>query len=342
MKTKIFDCTIRDGGHLNGWNFNEDCVKASYYAAMECGVDYFEIGYRFHNVKHDWGNFAKCEDVYLKGLFNEAKSSCKLAIMINSGEGCVEDFKLCKEENTPIKAIRIATYPNNLDEAINKCERFRELGYETFLNLMTISTFANEHFRKLEKWRCKDILECVTFADSFGAFVPDDVVHNIKIIKSLGFKKIGFHSHNNLQLAFANSLKAVEEGAYCVDASIFGMGRGSGNLPIEIFTSYLNKIGKGNIYNPVAYMDVINRFYINLMKQYNWSYRLESLIGGIKNIHPYYVDELFFKERFTINEIWRAADLVAKYCPTSYSPQSLENILEDKFVCCNNLPNGGK
>jgi 4-hydroxy 2-oxovalerate aldolase len=338
MKTKIIDCTIRDGGHLNGWNFNENCVKASYYAAVKCGIDYFEIGYRFHNVKPDWGKFAKCKDVYLKNLFNEAKLSCKLAIMINAGEGLVQDFKPCKEEYTPIRAIRVATYPTNLNEAISHCEKFKKLGYETFLNLMTISMFTNEHFRKLEKWRYKDILECVTFADSFGSFVPNDIIHYIKIIETLGFKKIGFHSHNNLQLAFANSLKAVEYGAYCVDASIFGMGRGSGNLPIEIFTSYLNKISRSNIYNPVAYIDVISRFYIDLMKQYNWGYRLESLIGGINNIHPYYVDELFFKKGFTVNEIWNAAELVAKCCPISYSLTDLENILEDKFVCYDNLP----
>ena len=90
------------------------------------------------------------------------------------------------------------------------------------------------------------------------------------------------------------------------------MGRGSGNLPAEIITGYLSKTGNQK-YNPVAYIDVIERFYLKFTQTTPWGYRIQSLIGGLKNIHPYYVNGLYEKKSFTINEIWTAADLVKKY-----------------------------
>ncbi len=330
MTFKTLDCTIRDGGHLNGWNFDDSCVRASYYAAVKCGVDYFEVGYRFNKVKPEWGAFAKCDDGHLSALF-DTKENCKLTVMIDAGKSDVADFKPCKPENTPVKAVRVATYPYEIEKALSDCKKLKDLGYEVFLNLMVISEFQDEHFKIIEQWPHKEILQSLNFADSFGSFVPDDIVFYINKLKGLGFKRIGFHSHNNLQLAFANSLKAIESGAYMVDASIYGMGRGSGNLPIEIWTAYLSKTGRTK-YNPVAYIDVVNRFYLDLKKNTQWGYRLESLIGGIKNVHPYYIDSLFKKDLFTVNEVWTAAELVKKHCSISFNDKELSAVLEDKFV----------
>lgn len=328
--TKILDCTIRDGGHLNGWNYTDECVRASYFAAVKSGVDYFEVGYRFENPNPSWGKFAKCLDKELFNLF-DADNACKLTVMIDAGKSNVNEFCNCKPDLTPIKAVRVATYPYELDLALLQCEQLKEKGYEVFLNLMVISEFKQEHFDILTKWEHKTILETISFADSFGSFLPDDITHYFGKLKEIGFNKIGFHSHNNLQLAFANSLKALENGAHLVDASIYGMGRGSGNLPIEIFTGYLQKKGD-NKYNPVAYIDVVDRYYMHLMEKTPWGYRLQSLIGGLKNIHPYYVDELFEKKSFTVNEIWTAAGLIKKNAPISFNTKEMNNILSDKFV----------
>lgn len=328
--TKILDCTIRDGGHLNGWNFSEACVRASYFAAVKAGADYFEIGYRFETPQPGWGNFAKCDDDYIFTLF-EPNEKCKLSVMIDAGKSTLDDFRECKPDLTPISLVRVATYPQKLDIAFELAEGLKAKGYEVFLNLMAISEYKEEHFNQIKNWGNKNLIDAVCFADSFGSFIPDDILKYQKILKDIGFKNICFHSHNNLQLAFANSIKALDVGFYCIDASIYGMGRGSGNLPIEIMTGYLNKTGHKE-YNPVAYIDVIERFYLELSKETPWGYRIQSLIGGLKNIHPYYVNELYEKKSFTINEIWNAAGLVKKNAPISFSADNLNNVLSDKFV----------
>lgn len=330
MNTKLLDCTIRDGGHLNGWNFSRECVRASYYSAVKAGVDYFEIGYRFKNPKAEWGEFAKCDDDMLLDLI-DANPNCKISVMIDAGKSDAEDFRECKLELTPVSLVRVATYPQKLDEAFDLCEKLHAKGYQLFLNLMAISEYTEKDFARIKNWENKNILESVCFADSFGSFVPDDIEKYYNILKSIGFESISFHSHNNLQLAFANTLKAIDLDFYSIDASIYGMGRGSGNLPAEIITGYLSKVGQTK-YNPVAYIDVIERYYLNLSEQTPWGYRIQSLIGGLKNIHPYYVDELCKKKAFTINEIWTASDLVKRHAPISFSTDNLNNVLSDKFV----------
>ena len=338
--TKILDCTIRDGGHLNGWNFTDACVKASYFAAIKAGADYFEIGYRFENPKPEWGKFAKCDDDYIFSLFKPNKK-CKISVMIDAGKSTLNDFKDCRENLTPISLVRVATYPQKLDIAFELCEGLKQKGYEVFLNLMAISEYTDDDFNKIKSWKNKEKIDAICFADSFGSFVPDDILKFQKILKEIGFKNICFHSHNNLQLAFANSIKAIENDFYCVDASIYGMGRGSGNLPAEIITGYLSKIGYKE-YNPVAYIDVIERFYLELNQKTPWGYRIQSLIGGLKNIHPYYVNGLYDKKSFTINEIWTAAGLLKKNAPISFDIESMNNVLSDKFVNYDDIQIKGK
>ena len=84
------------------------------------------------------------------------------------------------------------------------------------------------------------ILESLYFADTFGSFMPKDVERIFKTIRDYGFEKISFHAHNNLQLAFTNTIKAIELGAYSIDGSVFGMGRGGGNLPVELLLNHVN------------------------------------------------------------------------------------------------------
>lgn len=329
MAIKILDCTIRDGGHLNKWHFNPLCVKASYFAALKSGIDYFEIGYRCPSSVTGLGEFGYCSDDFLFSLFN-ASEKCKLTVMIDAGKSDSSFFCECRPEKTPVRAVRVAAYPYELNKAIGQLENLKEKGYEVFINLMASSELTEAEFAILRGWKHKDILEAVCFADSFGAFIPSDIPQHVKTLRSLGFQRIGFHPHNNLQMSFANTLRAIEEGVTFVDASIFGMGRGSGNLPIEVLVGYLEKQGNSS-YNTVPYLEVIERFYLELFKDLNWGYKIQSLMGGLKNIHPYYIDDLFKRKTYTVDEIWNALDIVKERCPISYSVEKLNEALESRF-----------
>ena len=329
MAIKILDCTIRDGGHLNKWHFDPLCVKASYFAALKSGIDYFEIGYRCPATVAGLGDFGYSTDDFLFSLFN-ASEKCKLTVMIDAGKSDNSLFCKCKPEKTPVRAVRVAAYPYELNKAIELLEDLKAKGYEVFLNLMASSELTELEFTLLRDWKNKHILEALCFADSFGSFIPSDIPQHVTNLRSLGFERIGFHPHNNLQMSFANTLRAIEEGVTFVDASIFGMGRGSGNLPIEVLVGYLEKQGNSR-YNTVPYLEVVERFYLDLFKILNWGYKIQSLMGGLKNIHPYYIDDLFKRETYTVDEIWNALDIVKEKCPISYSVDKLNEALESRF-----------
>lgn len=329
MPIKILDCSIRDGGHLNKWHFDPLCVKASYFAALKSGIDYFEIGYRCPSSVIGLGDFGYSSDEFLFSLFN-ASEKCKLTVMIDAGKSESSFFCECTPESTPVRAVRVAAYPYELNKAIGQLEELKAKGYEVFLNLMASSELTEAEFTILRAWENKKILEAVCFADSFGAFIPSDIPQHVETLRCLGFERIGFHPHNNLQMSFANTLRAIEEGVTFVDASIFGMGRGSGNLPIEVLVGYLEKQGNSS-YNTVPYLEVIERFYLDLFKELNWGYKIQSLMGGLKNIHPYYIDDLFKRKTYTVDEIWNALDIVKEKCPISYSVEKLNEALESRF-----------
>lgn len=326
---KIVDCTFRDGGHLNKWNFDNQCVIDSYIASSKSGVDYFEIGYRTPNSIQGLGQYAYCTDEFLLNLI-EPTDNCKLTIMIDAGKS---DIKINHRRHSPIKAIRVASYPYELEKAIELVHKIKDKGYEVFLNLMAFSEFTEKEFKILEDWKSKNILEAIYFADSFGSLTPYDVEDKIFSLQNIGFEKIGFHAHNNLQLAFANTLIALDTDASYIDASIYGMGRGSGNLQIEVLLAYLERSQDcpRDKYNPVHYINIIDQYFIDIYKQYNWGYNLQSLMGGIKNIHPYYISNLFEKD-LNVEQIWHCLDDIKEHCPISFSAEKLNEILEQRTL----------
>ena len=246
---KILDCTLRDGGHINNWGFSDECILSTIKAAESSNVDYIEVGYKK----------PQCIE----------ESKQKLVVMV--------DAKNVQPVDEKADFVRVACYPEQIETAISAVENFKYQGFGVFLHLMTADKFEN--WQLLNNWENKNILESIYFADSFGAFMPCDVEKIFKTIQDCGFEKISFHAHNNLQLAFSNTIKAIELGAYSVDGSVFGMGRGGGNLPIELLLKYLNK-------DNLEYIELIKKYYLDIYKKNNWGYSFEALISGLNNIHP--------------------------------------------------------
>lgn len=271
--TKILDCTIRDGGHITGWNFPDELVRGAFNAAQMSGLDYFEIGY----LNSAGGKFAGCKDLEALGL---EKKGLKLAVMVNAGGKAYS-----MPDSRIVDAVRVACHPDETEIGLHICEEFRAKGFEVFLHLMNISGMADAHFSTLSCWSKKNILTSVYFADSFGSLVPDEVEKYFKKLEGCGFENISFHAHNNMQLAFANTLRAIDCGAYSVDVTAYGMGRGCGNLPAELLLGYLKK-------NPEFYFDLIEKYFLDLYEKYRWGYSVPNLIGGLKNLHPRKISEL--------------------------------------------------
>lgn len=225
--TKILDCTTRDGGHTVNWNFDREFVFELINKLNISGTSFYEIGYRNHFDNEGKGQFYNCGPEFLK-QFYKVKGNLILGVMTDTKRYCVLDFPGQKEDF--IDFVRIACHPDKISKTLGIAKDLHDKGYMVFVQLMDISNVDEAGYETLSQWKHKQILESLYFADSYGILVPKDIEKYYKKLKTLGYDKLSFHGHNKMKKALANSLKAIELGAYTTDVTQNGIGRCGGNL----------------------------------------------------------------------------------------------------------------
>lgn len=282
---KILDCTIRDGGLMNSHDFDDRFVREIFRAISQAGIDYMEIGYKNSKKLFDpkkFGAWKFCEDDAIRRVIEGIETKTKISVMVDVDRVDLDYIKPKKE--SPVDMIRTACYVKDVDKAIHMANHFADKGYETAVNLMAISKVLevelNECFHQLEKeCRCN----VVYLVDSNGALYQETTEYLIKKAKNIiRSKEIGFHAHNNQQLAFGNTIEAIIHNANYLDCTIFGMGRAAGNCPTELLLGFL-KNPKFDI-RPV--LDFISKEMIPLSRKVEWGYVIPYAITGILDEHP--------------------------------------------------------
>ncbi|MBP3821456.1 hypothetical protein J6G99_07430 [bacterium] len=218
--TKILDCTLRDGGHENNWFFDDNFIQD--YLKNLKNIDFCEIGYRNYFDRTNKGTFFYCTPQIVQKYKN---TSAKFGVMTDTTRFLIDSF--IGAENDCIDFIRIATHPDKINETLNIANNLYKKNYNIFIQLMEIPNLKTEHYKILEKWNNKKILQSLYIADSYSQAQPKDLKKYFERLKNIGFDKISFHSHNGKKLALENTLKAIELGAYSVDVTQNGLG---GNL----------------------------------------------------------------------------------------------------------------
>ncbi len=302
---KILDCTLRDGGYYTNWDFNAETVDAYVNAMNALPVDYLEIGYRNKPQKVYQGKFGYCP-IYIINHIRKL-STKKLAIMLNEKNTLNEDLSgLLEPIIGKIEMVRLAVDPKNLDRAILLAKEIKNFGFEVAFNMMYMSQWQefNELIPKLSK--TDGIIDIFNMVDSFGSITPDEVKDIYFEVKKHVTCKIGFHSHNNLQLGLINTITAMECGIDCVDATILGMGRGAGNLNMELLLTYLNKHNSLTVnFNKLS--EVITAF-SPLMEKYRWGTNLPYMISGANSFPQKEVMDWVSNRVYSFNSIVRALD----------------------------------
>ena len=179
--------------------------------------------------------------------------------------------------------VLIATYARQMDKALALLDHCLENGYETFINVMAVSTLKPDEVDTFLHRLAGSGVHNVGLVDSFGAFFPYHVRYLVrKYTNILGENiKVGVHLHNNQQQAFANSIAAIDEGVEFVDATIHGMGRGAGNCPLELLLFYL----ENPRYDVRPILDLID-YFGELRQDLRWGYHVPYAITGYYNLHP--------------------------------------------------------
>ena len=281
---KVLDCTIRDGGLNNKWQFSDEIVRKVFLALSAAGVDYMEMGYKssekyFSREEHGAWKFCTEEDI--KRIVGDVETDMKLSAMADIGR--IDSDDILPKKDSILDMIRVACYAKEIDKAIALAHECLDKGYEATINLMAVSKVLERDLDEALDDLSKSDVPVIYLVDSFGALYSEQIHFLLKkYFEALPGKELGIHTHNNQQLAFANTIEAIIGGANRLDASLYGMGRGAGNCTLELFLSFL-KNPKFDI-RPI--IEIIQEIFIPMKAKIEWGYHIPYLITGALNEHP--------------------------------------------------------
>ena len=324
---EILDCTIRDGGYLNDWNFDKKFVRELYRNLSRTGIDIIEIGFR--NIqKKDFGIWYSTPEELIHELFDNI-SGASIALLIDQGEVDLE--RIPQSKNSLVSLYRIASHKDKVAEAMQLCDQIKQRGYRTSLQLMGIVGYSQKDKEELLKPLSQSSADYIYFADSYGSLFPGQIEELVDWLKPTG-KKIGFHPHNNLQLAFANTLEAIRCGIDIVDGTVYGMGRGAGNLPLEVLIIYLEKTLNHEKYNSIPVLDLIDRYFIKLQDEIKWGYNLPYMLSGLLEVHPNYAKALTDRKEHTVDDMVKILESIKNKKLIGFSKETLDEVVTSDFA----------
>jgi 4-hydroxy 2-oxovalerate aldolase len=281
---KVVDCTVRDGGLMNKWQFDDKFVQKVYHALAEAGIDYMEIGYLSSEAsfsRAEYGPWKFCAENDLRRVIGKGEKKIKLSAMADIGRIDYDDI-LPRTESS-LDLIRVACYAHQVDKAIDLAHHCQDKGYETTINLMAVSIVGLRELKEALDDLAKSKVPVIYLVDSFGAFYSEDIdLLARKYMESLPGKTIGIHAHNNQQLAFANTISSIINGINYLDATLYGIGRGAGNCPLELLISFL----KNPKFKVRPLIDAIEQEILPWREKIDWGYFIPYMINGVLNQHP--------------------------------------------------------
>jgi len=287
---KVLDCTIRDGGLINNHQFSEELVRAVYETCVAAGIDYMEVGYKNSPRLHPPGEFGPwrhCDEELLGRVFADHdadKTGLKLVAMADAGKS---DWKvqIVPRAESKLDMIRVAFYAHQVSEAVEMLERCHSLGYETSANLMAVTNIEDVEIDTVLSAIAPTHAEVMVIVDSFGHLYREQVARLYKkyvaVMAGVG-KEIGMHAHNNLQLAFANTIEAIILGANRVDATMGGLGRGAGNCHMELLLGFL----RNPKFRLRPIIELLEKHIEPLKATVEWGPLVPYNLTGMMNLHP--------------------------------------------------------
>lgn len=284
---KILDCTVRDGGLINDHQFGDDFARSVYATCVAAGVDYVELGYKSSKKIYaptEYGAWKFCDEDALRRVVEDQPGDIKVSVMADAERTDYHEDILPREQSV-IDCVRVACYIHQIPKAVDMIQDAHQKGYETLMQLMAVSVVSDHDMAAALELVRDTPVSSVYIVDSFGALNTEQTRNltqiYLKAMEGTG-KEVGFHGHNNQQMAYANTVEALIAGASRVDATISGIGRGAGNCPLELLIGFLHN-PKFRL-RPV--LECCRDVFTPLRSEIEWGYSIPYGITGQLNRHP--------------------------------------------------------
>lgn len=329
-KPILLDCTLRDGGYYNDWDFPDELVAEYLEVMKSLKVDVVEIGNRFLTRNGYKGPFAYSSDQFLDHI--SFADSYDLAVMINGQDLCTDIGWLKALEylfprhcsDSKVDIVRIASHYRDIDKLIPAMDWLSTKGYRVVVNLMQISNYSETDLLDVSKSLSKTPAEVLYFADSLGSLNTRSITEIIEQLRQSWSRDIGIHTHDNMGLALSNTLHAFSHGVTWLDSTVTGMGRGPGNARTEELVIEIN-IANHQYFNLVPLMSLINTHFLPLKHRFSWGTNPYFYLAGKYSIHPSYIQEMLSDSRFDNEDICAVIDYLRDAEKHTFSYDSLES-----------------
>ena len=339
-KVRLLDTTLRDGGYINDWQFGKKAIHDIANKIGEAGVELFEVGF-IKETEYDVNRSVYPDIQTVIPMITPKNRNMTYVGMLDMSHPLPIE-KLIPCDGMSVDAIRVIFKKDKIEEGYRYCKRVKELGYQTFVQLVGTDTYTDvELVNTIEKFNelVPDVLYIV---DSFGLIKKKQFLRLVYLADNNLLPQItlGYHSHNNLQQAFGNAEALVEcnlQRNLMIDACVFGMGRGAGNLNLELFAEFMNEnFGKNYRLEPI--LEIIDEYLTDIYKYHFWGYSLPFYLSATCGCHPNYAIYFQEKDSLTVKSFRELLRTISPEDRVSFSKEKAEqyyreyqqNFLDDR------------
>lgn len=302
-KIRLLDCTLRDGGYVNDWEFGSNNLLSIYERLLDSNVDIVEIGFLDDRRPYDKNRSIMPDTKSAAYIWGSIKKRPDMVVgMIDYGTCSLTNLEPCQESF--LDGIRVIFKKHFMQQAMEYCRQVKKLGYQVFSQLVSITSYSDDELMQLIRL-VNEVHPCaVSIVDTYGLLYPDKLLHYYNLLDQFVDEdiQIGFHAHNNLQLAYANVISFIEKNSrhdVVVDGTLYGMGKSAGNAPIELVAQYLNQRW-GKEYRIEPMLEAVQESILPYYRESPWGYQMMYYMSAINECHPNYVQQIGQSKDFSI------------------------------------------
>lgn len=329
MSVKLLDCTLRDGGYLNNWNFGKNSMLNIFRRLVKSNVDIIEIGFLDDRETKNFNRSINPNTQCYNELYStENKKNAYITAMIDFGTCSIDNIS--PKSESFIDAIRVIFKKPKMHEAIQFCHQLKDKGYDVFVNPVSITTYTDRNML--------DLIDLVNELEPLAMSLVDTygLLHREKLFKYFYLLdnnlkpsvSIGYHAHNNFQLAYSNAIELLNiktKRNLILDSSLYGMGKSAGNCNTELLANYLNTFYNKE-YDISEILNIIELEILKYKKIVNWGYQMTYYLAGANSCHPNYVQYLENKNMLRVQEINNILALIDEEHKLTFNKEYIEEL----------------
>lgn len=331
-KRQLLDCTLRDGGYINDWEFGHANIIEIFERLVSSGVEYIEIGFLDQRREFDINRTIMPDTQSANTIFAGVdKGNAVVLGMIDYGTCDIKNLQPCEE--TFIDGIRVIFKEHLRDEALAFCAEVQKLGYKVFAQMVSVTTYTDEALKEYAEC-CNKIKPFATsMVDTYGLLDEEHLMHIYSILdKYLDADiKEGYHAHNNFQLGFANAktfLSSDSKRDILADGTLYGMGKSAGNAPLELLMMFMNE-KLGGKYDITQALEAIDNVIMDIYRKQYWGYNSFFFLASSTKCHPNYVSYLMNKRTLSVKQIDEILLSIASEKKLMYDAKYAEKVYLD-------------